>query len=231
MPPAAPAQPHAPSTPSSVLVIGTGLAGLRTVSALRGAGFSGRITVLGTEAHLPYDRPPLSKKLLAHTEPVFLHDDLGLILHEFTSHVHAGLTVTQMDLAAGFESRAQVTVTAQAPGPAASAPRQFTADAVVLAVGATPVIPTGWTGTHTLYTWEDAQNLRAALTKVQHQDVVIIGAGWIGAELATVAAGAGHRVTVVEAQDTPLATQLGPVIGTRTAAWYAQAGIKLVSAN
>ena len=212
----------------SVIVIGTGLAGLRTTSALRDQGFTGEITVLGTEPHLPYDRPPLSKKLLARTEPVFLHDDLGLILHELTPNVHSGVTVTNIDFVNTEDSRTRVVVTAQS---ADAPPAQFFADSVVLAVGAAPIVPPSFAGTHKLYTWDDAQKLRSALTKAPQQDVVIIGAGWIGAELATVAADAGHTVTVVEAQDTPLAAQLGTEIGTLTADWYAKFGINLLSAT
>ncbi|XBH22181.1 NAD(P)/FAD-dependent oxidoreductase [Jonesiaceae bacterium BS-20] len=222
----------------SVIVIGTGLAGLRTTSALRDQGFTGDITILGTEPHLPYDRPPLSKKLLAHSEPVFLHDDLGLILHELTPHAHTGLTVTDLDLGLDSSGQPQVTVTARFSdaagsnsGGQGSVIKRFTATAVVLAVGSAPIVPSGWAGTHKLYTWEDAQKLRSALTKSEHQDVVIIGAGWIGAELATVAADAGHNVTVVEAQATPLAAQLGTEIGTITASWYSELGINLLSAT
>lgn len=213
---------------SSIIIIGTGLAGLRTTSALRDQGFTGKITILGTEPHLPYDRPPLSKKLLAHSEPVFLHDDLGLILHDLTSHVYSGWTITGLEITEDTDGQPQATVTATSPD---AAPKKFTADAVVLAVGSAPIVPSGWAGTHKLYTWEDAQRLRSALIKSEQQEVVIIGAGWIGAELATVAADAGHQVTVVEAQDTPLAAQLGTQIGTITASWYADKGINLLSAT
>lgn len=245
----------------SVIIIGTGLAGLRTTSALRDQGFTGKITILGTEPHLPYDRPPLSKKLLAHSEPVFLHDDLGLILHDLTTHVHSGATVTDLTVTANEAGIPQTTVTADfsdaypsnsghhsssSGGARAAVPhggrldqtqltetetKQFTADAVVLAVGAAPIVPSGWAGTHSLYTWDDAQRLRSALTKTANQKVVIIGAGWIGAELATVAAAAGHQVTVVEAQATPLAMQLGQQIGVITASWYQDHGIELLPAT
>lgn len=70
--------PSRSAPPSSVVVVGAGLAGAAAVGALRAEGFAGRVTVLGAEGLAPYDRPPLSKELLTRTEPVWLAEDLGL---------------------------------------------------------------------------------------------------------------------------------------------------------
>lgn len=225
----------------SVIVVGTGLAGLRTTSALRTQGFTGTITVIGTEPHLPYDRPPLSKKLLAHSEPVFLHDDLGVLLHDLTPHVLTHHTVTSVRLSDESSGSQRSAITVEAVSQRPDHDRQeddhlehtkiFTADALVLAVGSSPRIPAHWAGTHTLYTWEDAVKLRSALESSTNQNVVIIGAGWIGAELATVAKLHGHSVTVVEAQSTALAVQLGHDMGARVSTWYQEFGVNLMTAT
>ena len=82
--------PAAPSPVRDVLVVGAGLAGLRTVAALRAHGYDGVVRVLGAEGVAPYDRPPLSKHLLDRTSPAWLADDLGHDLHALADEVHLG---------------------------------------------------------------------------------------------------------------------------------------------
>nr|BFF18794.1 hypothetical protein GCM10025730_23150 [Promicromonospora thailandica] len=181
------------------MVVGAGLAGAQTAAALRTHGFTGRLTVLGAEGVPPYDRPPLSKELLKRTEPVWLADDLGVDLTALADDVR--LT----DPAVRLQVDRERVVVRTASGD------EVVADAVVLACGSVPVRPDGWDAAVTLHTAEDAERLRAAL--VPGARLVVVGAGWIGAEVAGVAAGAGARVTVVEAGPVPLERQLGRRVG------------------
>lgn len=201
-----------PTPPSSVVVVGAGLAGAATVAALRAEGFAGRLTVLGAEGLAPYDRPPLSKQLLSRTEPLWLADDLGLPL--------AADDIRLAEPATGFEvSPDGVRVD--------TADDTVPADAAVLATGAHAALPAALAGARTLHTATDAGALRAALRPGAR--LVVVGAGWIGAEVAGVAAAARVDVTVVEAGPAPLAGALGPAVGALTAPWYAAAGVRLVT--
>jgi len=199
--------------PRSVVVVGAGLAGAGLVAALRAGGFDGRLTVLGAEGLPPYDRPPLSKELLSRTEPLWLADDLGL------------------DLAGADEVRLAEPAVDLVPAGNAwtvrTAHDEVSADVVVLATGASAVVPTGWERAATLHTAADAAVLRALL--VPGSRLVVVGAGWIGAEVAGVAAAAGVQVTVVEAAGSPLSTALGPEVGALTESWYAAAGVRLLT--
>lgn len=198
-----------------VVVAGAGLAALRTVQELRRQGLTGTVTVVGAEAHPPYDRPPLSKKLLSHPEPVWLADDVGADLAELADEVLLGHVATALDPAGP-------TLTVTAPD---GSVRTLPADAVVVATGARAVHPPEWVGVHVLRTLEDAAALRAALGPGRR--LVVVGAGWIGAEVAGVAAAAGTAVTVLEALPAPLAAQAGPDVGALTVPWYAAAGVEL----
>jgi 3-phenylpropionate/trans-cinnamate dioxygenase ferredoxin reductase component len=202
------------SAPTSVVVVGAGLGGAGTVTALRDQGFTGRITVLGAEAEEPYDRPPLSKELLTRTTPARLADEIGTRLHA-ADDVRLGTGASGLHLGGA----APVVVTTDDDA--------LAADAVVLATGAHAVLPPGWTGALTLHTAADAARLRAVLAPGRR--LVVVGAGWIGAEVAGVAAAAGVDVTVVEAAPSPLAAALGPRVGAWTAPWYAAAGVRLLT--
>ena len=201
--------------PSSVVVVGAGLAGAQTAAALRKHGFEGRLTVLGAEGLPPYDRPPLSKELLKRTEPVWLADDLGIDLTALADDLRLADPAVRLEV---DRERAVVRT---------SSGDDVVADAVVLACGSTPVHPAGWDAAVTLHTAAEAERLRAAL--VPGMRLVVVGAGWIGAEVAGVAAGAGARVTVVEAGPVPLERQLGRKVGGLLAPWYDDAGVTLVT--
>ena len=204
--------PDRPTPPSSVVVVGAGLAAAAAVAALRTEGFDGHLTVLGAEDLAPYDRPPLSKELFARTEPVWLAEDLGLVL--------AADDVRLAEPATGFALSPDGVRVTTASGDVA-------AGAAVLATGAHAVLPQGLAGARTLHTAADAAALRAALRPGAR--LVVVGAGWIGAEVAGVAAAAGVDVTVVEAGPAPLAGALGPTVGALTMPWYAAAGVRLVT--
>lgn len=205
------------SPPADVLVVGAGLAGLRTVAALRAHGYAGPVRVLGAEGVLPYDRPPLSKHLLDREEPAWLADELGHDLRALADEVHLARPARGVSPLPG--GGAAVTTD---DGELRSA-------CVVLATGAHAVQVPGWAGVRTLHTADDAHALRAELRTAPRR-LVVVGAGWIGAETAGVCAAAGHDVTVVEARDAPLAGALGTQVGALTSPWYAAAGVSLRTA-
>lgn len=189
----------------NVVVAGAGLAGARTIEALRAAGFAGTLTLLGAEAHEPYDRPPLSKELLT-----------GEIEHSTLTVDWAALDVDRR-----FGSRAMsvgdgVVETSDGPVPF---------DRLVVATGASPVRLPGDSGALALRTVEDSRELRSRLKPGTR--LLIVGAGWIGAEVATAARAAGCTVTVVEALDTPLAAVFPAAVGQAMSTWYAAAGVDL----
>ncbi|MGW2568336.1 NAD(P)/FAD-dependent oxidoreductase [Streptomyces sp. NPDC001537] len=193
-----------------VVVVGAGMAGVQTAVALREQGFTGTVTVIGAEPHQPYDRPPLSKAVL-----------LG----------KAEGSAFDVDFEAlGIELRLGCEVLGVRPGEheldTETGPVPY--DVLVLATGAEPItLPgtEGVPGVHLLRTLDDAERLRPVLAR-QH-DIVVVGAGWIGAEFATAAREAGCAVTVVEAADRPLAGALPAEVAAPMATWYADAGAEL----
>jgi 3-phenylpropionate/trans-cinnamate dioxygenase ferredoxin reductase component len=193
-----------------VVVAGAGMAGVQTAVALREQGFDGTVTLIGAEPHQPYDRPPLSKAvLLGKAEGSAFDvdfDSLGieLVLGREVTGLRPG--DHELDTEAG-------------PVPY---------DVLVVATGAEPVrLPgaEGVPGVHLLRTLDDAERLRPVLAR-QH-DIVVVGAGWIGAEFATAAREAGCAVTVVEAADRPLAGALPAEVAAPMTAWYADSGTGL----
>ncbi len=195
-----------------VVIVGAGMAGVQTAVALREEGWAGEILLLGAEPHQPYDRPPLSKAvLLGKAEGSAFDVDfqaLGIDLR-------LGVTVSALD------AGAKRLETESGPVPY---------DVVVLATGAEPMaLPgsEGVPGVHLLRTLDDAERLRPVLAR-QHE-IVVVGAGWIGAEFATAAREAGCAVTVVEAADRPLAGALPAEVAAPMADWYADYGATLVT--
>ncbi|WP_406360426.1 FAD-dependent oxidoreductase [Streptomyces sp. NBC_00715] len=193
-----------------VVVVGAGMAGVQTAVALREQGFTGTVTLIGAEPHQPYDRPPLSKAvLLGKAEGSAFDVDFEAL---------------DIDLRLGLEAlgvRAGDHELDTAGGPVPY-------DVLVVATGAEPIrLPgaEGVPGVHLLRTLDDADRLRPVL--LQQHDIVVVGAGWIGAEFATAAREAGCAVTVVEAADRPLAAALPAEVAAPMAAWYADSGATL----
>ncbi|MGK5171257.1 NAD(P)/FAD-dependent oxidoreductase [Geodermatophilus sp. CPCC 205761] len=200
----------------TVAVVGASLAGLSAARALREQSYDGRIVVIGDEVHAPYDRPPLSKEFLAGTaslDDVALgtpdDDQLGIEWRLGTTAVgldHLGRSVLLSD---------------------GSAVR---ADGVVLATGARARrLPgsEGLDGVHVLRSLDDAIALRDDLAAAER--LVVIGAGFIGAEVASTARGLGLDVTVVETQPVPLAGPLGADMGAVCAGLHADHGTRLLA--
>ena len=192
-----------------VVVAGAGLAGFRTVEELREGGFAGPITLIGAESRPPYDRPPLSKKFLA--EP-------GLDPSLKADFAALGVDFRPDEAATGLGDEL---VTSRGAYPF---------DHLVLATGSLPVALPGDGRQRFLRTYDDALALRDLLRSGPGRKplrLAIVGAGWIGAELATAAVAYGSQVTVVEAGPAPLAAAIGAPVGAQTARWYAEAGVDL----
>ena len=188
-----------------VVIAGAGLAGLRTAEELRARDYPGGITMIGAERRPPYDRPPLTKKFM--TGEI---DDTSL---------RADLTALGVDLRLGE------TATGLRDGVLGTDRAEYAFDALVVATGATPVRLPGPGPQRVLRTFDHAAALRSALRP--GLKLAVVGAGWIGAELATSAAKKGCEVTVLEAAPAPLASALGAEAGSRTVPWYSAAGVDL----
>jgi NADPH-dependent 2,4-dienoyl-CoA reductase/sulfur reductase-like enzyme len=198
----------------TVAVVGASLAGLSAARSLRKQGYDGRLVVIGDELHRPYDRPPLSKEFLAGT-----------------------LGETELSLEAGDEDlRAEWLLGTRAVGldrtdraVRLADGREVRADGIVIATGAAArTLPgsEGLAGVHTLRTLDDARALRDELARGGR--LVVIGGGFIGAEVASTAYTLGLDVTVVEVAPTPLAAPLGETMGAVVSALHADHGVRLL---
>jgi 3-phenylpropionate/trans-cinnamate dioxygenase ferredoxin reductase component len=216
--------------PERTVVTGAGLAGFRTVEELRRRGYSGQLTLIGAEDRPPYDRPPLSKRVLTDGIDPSLNADFASLDVDF----RPGETAVALEVPAPAAAASPAAPASPAPARVSGAAREsalitnrdkYPFDHLVLATGSVPVTLPGPGPQRVLRTYDDALALRALLRPGLR--LAIVGAGWIGAELATAAAAAGCQVTVVEAGPAPLAGALGAVAGARTAPWYEQAGVEL----
>ena len=201
----------------NVVVVGASLAGFRAVEELRHQGYDGSITVIGAEAHLPYDRPPLSKQILAGT---WESDRLPLTavgkeIADLDVDWRLGVAASSLDLGARVVELADGT--------------RLVYDGLVIATGASvrrlpaqPVLE----GLHTLRTLDDCIALRADLDATP-QRVVVVGAGFIGAEVTATARQRGLDVTLLEALATPLQRALGDAIGTVCGDIHREHGVDL----
>nr|WP_042184121.1 FAD-dependent oxidoreductase [Kibdelosporangium sp. MJ126-NF4]CEL16083.1 Ferredoxin reductase [Kibdelosporangium sp. MJ126-NF4]CTQ94009.1 Ferredoxin reductase [Kibdelosporangium sp. MJ126-NF4] len=197
----------------TITVVGASIAGLSAARALRAQEFAGRIVVIGDEEHEPYDRPPLSKGFLDGSATL---DDIALGTPDdklLDVDWRLGSTATALDTS----ERAVVLASGE----------RIVTDGVVLATGARARPMPGPTGVHTLRTLDDAIALRAALD--HGGNLVVIGAGFIGAEVASTARQLGLDVTVVETLPTPMAGPLGVEMGHACAELHARNGVTLLT--
>jgi NADPH-dependent 2,4-dienoyl-CoA reductase/sulfur reductase-like enzyme len=199
-----------------VAVVGASLAGYRAAQALRRQGFDGTLTLIGGEPHAPYDRPPLSKQLLAGAWTV---DQIALT----TDDQLAGL---ELDLRLGTRAT-DLDVGANTLRLHGGEPIVY--DHLVVATGAAartlPGLP-DLDGIVMLRTLDDSLRLRELLTTGQPR-VVVVGGGFIGAEVAATSRGLGLDVTILEALPVPLERGLGPKLGAAVAAIHGDHGVDL----
>ncbi|MFF4947840.1 NAD(P)/FAD-dependent oxidoreductase [Streptomyces chattanoogensis] len=212
----------------SVAVIGASLAGLYAARALRSQGFDGRLVIVGEEPHRPYDRPPLSKDFLTGATG----DQDG---PDRNGADEDRLALADAEELAGLDAEWLLGTRATGLDTGGRAVlldggRSLVTEGVVIATGATPRRLPGPspTGTHTLRTLDDARALRADLARGP-AEVVVIGAGFIGAEVASSCAALGHRVTVIEAAPLPLVPQLGDEMAGVCAALHGDHGVRLLT--
>ncbi|PWV80033.1 Reductase C-terminal [Prauserella marina] len=194
-----------------VVIVGASVAGVRTAQALRMRGFEGTITLIGEEPHHPYDKPPLSKQQLAADAPaapppLLSEDELA----------HARVELRLGVRATGLDPASQVLRTSAG---------DHAYDHLVIATGVSPRTLPGSerAGVHTVRTADDASFLRSRLAALPR--VVVIGAGFIGAEFAAAANARGCQVTVVEARETPMSHLLGDRVGARLAELHTRHGV------
>jgi 3-phenylpropionate/trans-cinnamate dioxygenase ferredoxin reductase subunit len=187
-----------------IAVVGASLAGLRAAEELRARGHDGRIVVVGDEVHQPYDRPPLSKQVLAgdweaDRLPLTVFHDEGL--DGLGLDWRLGARATALDLGGK-------TIAVEGGEPVHY-------DGLIIATGATPRSLPGTghlAGVHTLRTIDDCLDVRGALD-ADPQRVVVVGGGFIGAEVAATCRSRGLDVTLLEALPVPLGRALGDEIG------------------
>ncbi|MCW2700278.1 MAG: FAD-dependent oxidoreductase [Blastococcus sp.] len=201
------------------VIVGAGLAGAKAAETLRGEGFDGPVVLVGAEQELPYERPPLSKGYLAGTAS------------RESAAVHAVDWFGQHDV----ELRTGVRATALDP-----AAHRLTLDTGAALGYARLLLATGSSarrlslpgadldGVRYLRTLPDADRLLADLSG-GGREVVIVGAGWIGLEVAAAARAHGNAVTVVEPRPTPLHAVLGPVMGDVFARLHREHGVTLLT--
>lgn len=199
----------------TLAIVGASLAGISAARAARAHGFSGRLVIIGDEPYRPYDRPPLSKDFL-----------LGRITAEDLS-----LEAETDDLRAEWLLGAgAASLDASARTIVLKDGRTVQADGILIATGAKArQLPTlaGLSNVFTLRTLADAQGLAPEL--VAGSRMVVIGAGFIGAEVASAAASRGMEVTMIDASPVPFTAQLGTEMGAVVGGLHAANGVELIS--
>lgn len=190
-------------------IIGGGAAGARSAERLRGLGYEGDLVLFAEERRLPYDRPPLSKAVLLSAAP---DSTFALDYAALEVDVRLGERVHRLEKDRLSTDRGT-----------------WEFDGLVIASGSEPrrlAALDGHPNAHYLRTVEDAERIRRSLQADVR--VVVVGAGWIGAEVASTAARLGCEVAVVEQADGPAGALPGE-IGAQLASWYEPAGIRLVT--
>ena len=199
------------------VIAGASLAGAKAAETLRDEGFDGRVVLVGTEQERPYERPPLSKEYLrgeAGRDKVYVHDEGYYAEHDID--VRLGRTVTRIDTPAKH-----VTL---------DDGEQVPYDRLLIATGSEPrrlSIPgADLDGVHYLRTVGDSDAIRERLDR--GGSVVVVGAGWIGSEVAASARQRGLDVTIVEPASLPLERVLGPELGAVYRDVHADHGVRLL---
>lgn len=198
-----------------IVVVGASLAGLSAIEKLRALGYDRELVLIGCENELPYDRPPLSKQVLLGTwspEKATLRPDTHYT--DLSVELRLGMAAKALDLRARkveLESDDRVAF-----------------DGLIIATGAAPrSLPSGsdLQGVHMLRTLDDCKALQAVFA--DRPKLVVIGAGFIGGEVASTARSLGLDVTVIEAGLFPLARMAGPGMGRHFAQLHRDNGVDL----
>jgi 3-phenylpropionate/trans-cinnamate dioxygenase ferredoxin reductase subunit len=199
------------------VIIGGGLAAAKAAEALREEGFDGTVTVIAAEDSLPYERPPLSKGVLAGSdadEVIFVHDEQWYA--DQRVELRRGVRATGIDPSARTVTLADGSVLGY--------------HKLLLATGSVPrklrIAGAELDGVHYLRTKRNSDELKAALA-AGDRTVVVGGAGWIGLEVAAAARGYGNAVTVIEPQAAPLRAALGDELGGMFAGLHREHGVDL----
>lgn len=203
------------TSPGRILIVGASAAGLSTAEALRRHGYRGRLTLLDAETHLPYDRPPLSKQVLAGAwEPARTRLRGQAQLEALDAEFVLGEPAVALDAAARAVTTASGSV--------------LRGDVLVIATGLTPLrLPgqDGPAGVHVLRALDDALALRRDLTAAER--LVVVGEGVLGAEIAATARTLGLDVTLAGMGHTLLGDQLGGMLGDMLGRLHAERGVRL----
>ena len=189
---------------AGIVIVGGGLAAQRCAETLRRSGYDGRVRMVCGEPHAPYDRPPLSKAVLAGAE-----DDLAFRPSDWYAEHDVELLLGRHAIGLSCERREIKLVGGDV----------LAYERLLIATGSRPrqlPLLTRFANVHTLRSLEDARALRAALASGGR--LVIVGAGFIGQEVAAAAAAAGVQTTIVETAAAPLQALLGTTVG----GWFAE---------
>jgi NADPH-dependent 2,4-dienoyl-CoA reductase/sulfur reductase-like enzyme len=185
----------------TVAIVGSSVAGVRTAKALRSHGFEGRIVLIGEEAELPYDKPPLSKQFLAGA-----WDDDRVRLFKADEAEAAGIELRLGSAAERLDIARRTVILADGA--------QIPYDILVVATGAA-ARPSPWpveSGVHVVRTLDDSRGLAKDLAS-SSGPVAVVGGGFIGAEVAATVHAAGRHVTIVDPLHVPMARVVGPELG------------------
>jgi 3-phenylpropionate/trans-cinnamate dioxygenase ferredoxin reductase component len=199
------------STTGGIVIVGGGLAAARTAEQLRRSEYAGPITIVSDEDHLPYDRPPLSKEVLRSET-----DDVTLKPAEF--YEENDITVVLGKAARSVDTAAQTVTLSDGSA--------IAYDELVIATGLVPKrIPSfpNLEGIHVLRSFDESLALRQQAAAARH--AVVVGAGFIGCEVAASLRGMGVDVVLVEPQPSPLASVLGEQIGSLVARLHRAEGV------
>jgi 3-phenylpropionate/trans-cinnamate dioxygenase ferredoxin reductase component len=202
------------TAPRRIVIVGAGVAGERCAFELRARGFDGDVLLVGAEPHLPYDRTLLSKELLDGTV-----DAADLALSSRDDFAAAGIRLCLGTPAAALDPHAHELGLADGT--------VISYDKLVVATGGSPRRPRALGAAGVLRTLDDAQALRERLESAGR--LVVIGGGFVGAEVAASARARGLDVTLVEALPAPLARVVGVEVGTRIAELHRANGVVVVT--
>ena len=198
-----------------IVVVGASLAGIRSCQNLRRNGFEGTLTLIGEEKYLPYDRPPLSKSMLTTDQNP---QELFLVSEAEVRDLEINLLLDER--ATGLNTlKQEVTVGEQ----------KIHYEGLVIATGASARKLSKFTeldGIHTLRTLDDALAIRSGLTS--GSSIVIVGAGFIGSEIASAARTRGCKVTIIEGGAAPLIRGLGEKTGMACGSLHQRHGVELL---